>query len=335
MSRLPGFVLFLWCFLISSCVTTSQPSDEEINAWRIEQDAIQKKIAEEQVPLRRNLAKRKINKPFLWKIEKAGKTSYLLGSMHVSISASELPFIVHQLFTKSKLHVFESDGTLSPKARSMIASESKNETSGPCLDQTLKAEAWNILRHDLLPFEDFNYQCLPPGDAYDFYINMRSLILGNNDASLDAELMAESRVPGVSTEYLETSAEAVEALLAVFKTHSDVKHTAAEFSRYLLGDRLADIKKEIAKTYELGMLYKSGDLDLIQKETKAEMAGVYPELIGKRNTLWLPRLVKILQQGDAFITVGVAHMTGPSSLIILLEKEGYKIQRVSLADIKA
>ena len=328
-------VLFaLWTVALSSCVTTSKPSTADLSAWQNEQDAIRKKIATEQAPLRKTLAQKKLTKPFLWKIEKAGKTSYLLGSMHVSISASELPVRVHQLFNKSMVHAFESDGQLSAKSKTLLAQDSQESPDGPCLDKTLPPDAWAILHHDLLPFEEFNYRCLPPSNLYNFYINMRTFVLQGEQSSLDAELMAESRAPGFQTAYLETSAEAMSALAAILKVSDKEKLTLQELSAYLKGDRLADIKQEIAKTYELGVVYKSGDLAQIQQLTAPEMVLLYPELIERRNHLWLPRLVKILDQGNAFITVGAAHMTGPASLLVLLEKQGYTIHRLTLNELK-
>lgn len=323
-------VLWACCMMIvSSCVTTSQPSATELSAWQKEQDALRKQIATEQAPLRRTLAQKKLTRPFLWEIKKSGKSSYLLGSMHVSISAGELPVRVHRLFNQSTIHVFESDGHLSTQAKKLLAQEFRdNQEEGPCLDQTLPADAWRILRHDLLPFEDFNYRCLSPNDVYHFYVNMRSLVLQGEQSSLDAELMEESQAPEFQIKYLESSAEGMRALVAIVKASEKKSITLTELATYLNGDRLAAIKAEIAKTYELSVAYKSGDLAEIEQLTAAEMAGVYTELIEHRNRLWLPRLIPLLDQGNAFITVGAAHMTGPASLIVLLEKQGYSVQRL-------
>lgn len=321
-------VLSTLCIMtFSACVTTGKPSSAELTAWQKEQDTLRQKIASEQAPIRRALAQKKL-KPFLWEIEKSGKRSYLLGSMHVSISAGELPVHVHRLFIKSKIHAFESDGQLSVNAKRLLAQEFRDSPDGACLDKTLPPEAWLILRHDLLPFEDLNYRCLPPNDLYHFYINMRALVLQGEQSSLDADLMAESRAPEFQIRYLETSAEAMRALVAALSVSDKQAMTLDDLANYLTGDRLAAIKAEIAKTYALGMVYKSGSLTEIQKLTDTEMVGVYPELIERRNLLWLPRLLPLLEEGNAFITVGAAHMTGPASLVTLLEKQGYTVHRL-------
>lgn len=320
-------------FLTSSCVTTSSPTAQELEAWQREQAVIRQSISTEQSQLRQNLAQRKITSPFLWRLEKNGKVSYLLGSMHMGIAASELPFSIHQLFRKSTTHVFESNGQLDTKSKALLTQSSADNKNGPCLDQTLSPKAWQIYHHDLLPFEEFQYRCLPPSGAYDFYLNMRAIILGGEQTSLDGDLMAESRAPGFQTEYLETSAEAMDALLAVYSSPSKKIITAQELSAYLTGDRLKDVKEEIAKSYQLALAYKSGDFQQIDALTGDEMAELYPELIARRNQLWLPRLLKILERGSSFITVGAAHMTGPSSLLTLLKNEGYNVHRLALSEL--
>ncbi len=344
MSRL--LLMFATICLSASCVTFNRPSEQEMIAWRAKQDAIRAQISEEQAPLRKNLAQHKFNAPFLWRIEKSGRTSYLLGTMHVAISADELPYAVHSLFRKSNTHVYESDGSLNlstlvldeekdkDKEKEKKDEDKEDDPEEPCLDETLTPTAWNVYNYDLLPFREFGVACLTPSDAYSVYINLRSLVLTDNHVSLDRDLMAESKEEKKKLVLLETPEEAMTALKAIKNTSPKNKMTAAEFSNYLTKNPLKDVKTEIAKTYDLAIAYKSGNFDQIDRATDGEMTAIYPDLIARRNQLWLPKLKDILSKGDAFVAVGAAHMMGPQSLIVLIEKEGFKMQRVQLSELK-
>jgi uncharacterized protein YbaP (TraB family) len=53
-------------------------------------------------------------------------------------------------------------------------------------------------------------------------------------------------------------------------------------------------------------------------------------MLTERNHLWMPRLVKFLQDGSAVVNVGVAHLPGPHGLIELLRRQGFKVEPILL-----
>jgi uncharacterized protein YbaP (TraB family) len=52
-------------------------------------------------------------------------------------------------------------------------------------------------------------------------------------------------------------------------------------------------------------------------------------MVYARNADWIPKLEKILAQGDVFIAVGADHLSGPKGVVALLQKRGYKLTRVT------
>lgn len=58
-----------------------------------------------------------------------------------------------------------------------------------------------------------------------------------------------------------------------------------------------------------------------------EDAAVHDRLmLDERNHLWMPRLVKYLQDGSAVVNVGAAHLPGRHGLIELLRRQGFKVE---------
>jgi uncharacterized protein YbaP (TraB family) len=62
-----------------------------------------------------------------------------------------------------------------------------------------------------------------------------------------------------------------------------------------------------------------------------EDASVHNRLmLTERNHIWIPRLVKHLQDGSVVVNVGVAHLPGPNGLIELLRRQGFKVKPILL-----
>jgi len=53
-------------------------------------------------------------------------------------------------------------------------------------------------------------------------------------------------------------------------------------------------------------------------------------MIDDRNEAWIPRLIGYLDEGDAFVNVGAAHIAGKKGLVSLLVAGGYRVETVLL-----
>jgi uncharacterized protein YbaP (TraB family) len=77
-----------------------------------------------------------------------------------------------------------------------------------------------------------------------------------------------------------------------------------------------------------------GDVDKIGKMENDELAAKYPadykRLVVDRDTRWTATLDGLLKDpatGSVFVVVGAAHLAGPDSVIKMLEKDGWKVER--------
>jgi hypothetical protein len=58
-------------------------------------------------------------------------------------------------------------------------------------------------------------------------------------------------------------------------------------------------------------------------------------MVDERNAAWLPSLERILDDGAAVIVVGAMHIPGPTGLMSLLRKDGYKVEEINWPAAKA
>jgi uncharacterized protein YbaP (TraB family) len=97
---------------------------------------------------------------------------------------------------------------------------------------------------------------------------------------------------------------------------------------------LVDLDKSAAQTNELVLAWERGDVEKIGKIDNDELAEKYPDeykrVVVDRNTRWAATLDGVLKDqatGMVFVAVGAAHLAGPDSVIRMLEKDGWKVER--------
>ena len=104
----------------------------------------------------------------------------------------------------------------------------------------------------------------------------------------------------------------------------------------LLRDAVDNFPELAAMQAELLAAYKQRDLDGLLTIYEASMqAGdqrlaedFQRRLVDDRNQSMLERMQPYLQQGKAFVAVGVLHLPGKEGLLNRLEQQGYTVRRV-------
>jgi hypothetical protein len=66
-------------------------------------------------------------------------------------------------------------------------------------------------------------------------------------------------------------------------------------------------------------------------ETPADAEIYYKLMVTERNRAWMPNLTRYLDEGQAFVNVGAAHLPGPQGLIALLRSRGYRVEPILLS----
>ncbi|MDP9017858.1 MAG: TraB/GumN family protein [Candidatus Eremiobacteraeota bacterium] len=85
--------------------------------------------------------------------------------------------------------------------------------------------------------------------------------------------------------------------------------------------------------------WSAGDQDKLATQLKGDEGVQSPltdALLGNRNKAWATALaLRLKQPGTSFVAVGAGHMLGPDGVPALLEKMGFKVTRVQIAQTSA
>jgi uncharacterized protein YbaP (TraB family) len=102
----------------------------------------------------------------------------------------------------------------------------------------------------------------------------------------------------------------------------------------MLHKDLVELDKSAEQTNELVAAWEKGDVEKIGKIDNDELALKYPDeykrIVVDRNTKWAATIDGLLKDpatGTVFVAVGAAHLAGPDSVLKMLEKDGWKVER--------
>lgn len=264
-------------------------------------------------------AKDPLKHPLFWSIEKDGKTSYLLGTMHTGVDPeSRLPDIVWKKLDESKVFAMETDLGAAGKLDVLLK-------KGQSLKDLLGAEYWKKLE-DALGVEEANrligFKPMIPATL----LSLRGL---QQTAPMDGVLYGRALNQGKKIVFLEP----IDKQAAVLEKWMDIR---------ALKEMLDDLPGGEARSKAMFEAYVAGDENAILKLSEEERADFikhgrsekeYEEqmqdMLYNRNASWIEPIEKIHAEGPGFIAVGALHLVGKKSVLDLLEQKGFKITRIT------
>lgn len=252
--------------------------------------------------------------PFLYRYQ--GKTGpvYLLGTIHLMVSAkTDLDPIVWQSFTACSKVVLELDIT----SVNMVGAMMKMmDLTGPGLKAQLTEAEWTKLTGILEAVPANALERMQPWAA-GLMLEMAGV---DATKSMEMEFANFAKQNQMTIAALETIDDQLAALAAASGI-DDLKKAIAEYDGNL------DELNQLVETY------KSGDLAAFTKifEASDEASDKLKadKLLKERNERWIPQIEKMLrEEGNVFIAVGAAHLYGEHGVLDLLEARGFTAERV-------
>jgi uncharacterized protein YbaP (TraB family) len=272
-------------------------------------------------------------KPFLWRIEGGTKPSYVFGTIHLATkdvttlgpNTTKAVESADALFTEIPMDV----GGQMKAAMGVI-------TSGQALSEVLPKEIFERCEAELKrinpaltlqPFERMKIWAL--GVSLPL---LEEQFKNPGGQPLDAILYAKAEAAKKEVGGLET----VESQMAVFEQFS--KEDQIAMLKATLDDMAKSRKEGSAPLAELKQAYLSGDL--AQLEKKFNDSSMDPKLLARFNDALLTKRnhgmaesiaakIKAAPGKTFFFAVGAGHLIGDEGLLKLLEKQGYKLTRVT------
>lgn len=253
---------------------------------------------------------------FLYKIEKDGKTSHLLGTLHIGVDPKRLPPPVWTALEGSKTFAMETN-VMDP---SLLSSMMRND--GKTLEDELGADYWKKLETALGAQMAAGIKNMKASTAAAL-LELRSLPMTD---PMDLILLKTAKDKGLAVEYLEP-AKKQQALLdkwldvRALKMMLDELEEGEKRSKEMLAAYIAGDEATMEKlAFDRSAWQESGRDD-------KEFDQMMKELLFDRNASWIPTIEKI--HGDAFIAVGAAHLIGKGSVNELLQQKGFTVTRVA------
>jgi uncharacterized protein YbaP (TraB family) len=261
--------------------------------------------------------------PALWKVVNGKSTVYLLGSIHVlpvnfpwripaieqAIAAADVfAFETNVDFATAEMHYFMDNHDYLPRGKTlhaMLSPVALKQYAALIEDMHIDPNTLDYLRPGLAGMK--------LEGAYEVTHASRTLGPG-----VDVALINYAKSRNKELRYLET----LQSQFAMFDTlggGTEVK---------VLEKTLADLSKGNGEFQAMLAAWANGDLSKL-----ASMAPQEPTqkalLLDNRNNAWLPEIEAMLKEPKThLVTVGAAHLAGPTSVISLLCAKGWKVERV-------
>ncbi|MFN0253603.1 MAG: TraB/GumN family protein [Kofleriaceae bacterium] len=259
-----------------------------------------------------------VSAPYFFRVEKDGKTSYLLGTRHIGVAWRKMPKVVHEAMENAKLVVFETvddDGTDDTPAPTKPA----RDALGPELWARYRQLAGDALADSV------------ENDSPATAMLMLMVMYEDRFAALEEEITIHAQRLDKPMKGLETSAfqqklldkyldaRAMRAFVENVDSLDEIKQdTIEDLTEYCGGtDETPGVDpKERAEMKKSG--YTDAEIDTMNKE-----------MLSDRNRAWIPKLETMFEEGDVFVAVGADHTRGADGVPALLEGRGYRVVRVT------
>lgn len=289
-------------------------------------------------------AQPQVKNPYFYTVtSKAGKISYILGTVHIGVGIDQLPSYVLRAFENTSIHYGEDIGVFDPPSEGELLigsfhdpvlfaqewrkSEGHREGGTPLTEtQKVRLMRFGFPRYiaDALIYESscglFVYR--------DFAFKSRAHMLDSELGRLSVQL-------GKTVRELESEADLAKAeAYAARKAPRSSNQTEAEGSEEecMVGATLDDDKatQELLAELEESSIVKNVIAPYMQGLPSAYDEDVDHEL-DYRNRAWVRKLVPELNNGGVFVFVGSAHLRRPTGVVALLKAQGFTVVRTNQA----
>jgi uncharacterized protein YbaP (TraB family) len=263
--------------------------------------------------------------PYYWSVEKDGKTTHLLGTIHGGVDAKQLPKHVWADLERAPAVAIEADVS-DPNLMAKI------QRTGPSLRDELGEADWKKLEKIVGVSTANALASLKTSMAA--AVLMQQQMPRQVQTPMDLEVLTRAKSKNKRVVFLES----IDEQLALLDKHITVREL-----RHMLDDPGLTRREmaEMVTAYEAGdeaalvrSIAKSRAQALKQGYSQAEVDEQYAAMFDRRNQAWIEPLERLHASGGGFVAVGAGHLIGPASVTELLAKQGYTVQRAACPKAK-
>jgi uncharacterized protein len=276
-------------------------------------------------PVRLAAAVRPATKGFVWTIERAGQTGWLVGSLHLMTpDAYPLPPFLESAFLSAQVLVEEADPDelKAPEAAAELVRRAFYP-AGQSLEKHLSADTYRTI------VERASKVGLPAEAVQ----RMRPWMLAITLAAVEMQSAGFDPALGLDRHFRDRAigmGKPLQTLEASLEQVSILESLGAALQESLVVETLKGTETEISQIRTLMAAWKGGDaagLERILLDGTKESPQIYQALFVDRNKRWVPKIEACLAKARCMVVVGAGHMVGPDGLIDLLSKRGYTVSQ--------
>lgn len=274
----------------------------------------------------------------VWRVTNAKAPFYLVGSVHaLSPKDYPLPSPYEMALRDSKRLIFEFNPNLGDEFGKKFTVAGKYPPGQDIrskidprllawLRMNTSAIDWTYSKsdkkyHATLKSFDTELKYKPWWIAHHYY-DIRNYSDVTGKKGVDSYLSSRAKKAGKELSGLES----VDEHVAVLGGLSDLD------SQILLLDTLVYSSQATAEFNRLRSAWRRGDTGTLwdgDARLRKEAFWIAGRLLDQRNARWIPRIEREIKSGKpTAIVAGALHFSGPNSVIVLLQKRGYKIEQL-------
>lgn len=261
----------------------------------------------------------RVTAPYLFRVERAGKVSHILGTRHIGVSLAKMPAVVRDRIRTASLAVFETPVE--------DDSEPLPDAAGPPLRDQLGPNLWGRYRALVGRSAAAAAEHAHPSEALVALIALYE----DRTAALDAEIQREVVAAGIPTRGLETHAFQQGLIVELMDVRMLRATLAGTPDRATLQrESVDDLREYCGGTDDEPGLDADARAQLVAGGlTDADVDRIDEKLVFARNRDWIPKLEEMFAGGGVFVAVGADHLTGARGVIALLAARGWTTARVA------
>ena len=255
-------------------------------------------------------------KPLFWTATKGDQTVHLLGTIHMGVSADELPASVWEAFAVSKQVAIEANiqdlglmASMLRKDKRTLQDELGPATWGKLVALLGEKEAMGLTR-----FKTFV-------------------------ATMRVQMHGLEITPGVDIGVIERANKSSKPLAYLEEGSLQMRLLEKWMTAGVVAAMIDNVGKLKSVNDGLVAAYRAGDeaalLAIAEDDSSAASMGMTEkdatqmefEMLEQRNQSWIAPIEKLAAVGPAFIAVGAMHLVGDKSVVKMLEARGWKVER--------
>jgi uncharacterized protein YbaP (TraB family) len=265
---------------------------------------------------------------FMWRVDRAGTTVYLLGSIHAMKEDSyPLPAIIEQAFAESEVVVFEIDvDEMTAAAFQMLSAGTL--ANGQTLESVVGPATW----------AKFSDRMRETGFDPSMCASMKPWMAALTLTAFEMTRAGYLPSAGIDTYFTGRANDAGKERIALETVAFQVSlfgDLTDEQSLAFLTYTLADLETLVPELDRLSAVWRDGDVAAIEGfllEGFEEFPDLFEKLVTDRNRAWLESIAELLDgDRDAMVVVGALHMVGDEGLVQLLRDRGHTVKQVTTA----